>query len=80
MPTLSLINENNSLLVISLSELISEYPDDNIYIKNSFERPSLNWYSKKQIKSLDNISKSKCITIKQTNDWDLYSCNLDKSK
>ena len=66
------INENWD--VRPVADLISEYPDENIYIRNSYERPSLNWYAKKQIKTLDN-NKSNCISIKETNDWDLFRCN-----
>ena len=66
------INENWD--VIPVAELISSINEDAIYIRNSFERPSLNWYAQKQIKSFDEINKKKCIAIKQTNDWDLYTC------
>ena len=67
------INENWD--VRPVAEFISEFPGEKIYIGNSFERPSLNWYSKKQIKSYDDRNKTKCIPIKETNDWDLYKCN-----
>ena len=46
-----------------------------IYIRNSFERPSLNWYAKKQIKTFDSRNIDKCNLIKKTIDWDLFTCN-----
>jgi len=67
------INENWD--VRPVAEFISEFPDKEIYIRNSFERPSLNWYSQRKIKSFDNKNHTKCIAIKETNDWDLYTCN-----
>jgi len=67
------INENWD--VRPVAEIISKLPDEGIYIGNSFERPSLNWYAKKQIKSLDDKNRNKCIAIEKTNDWDLYKCN-----
>ncbi len=67
------INENWD--VRPVAEFISSLPYEEIYIRKSFERPSLNWYAKKQIKSLDNKQKAKCIAIRETNDWDLYTCN-----
>ena len=67
------INENWD--VRPVAEFISDFPDQQIYIKNSFERPSLNWYAQKQIKSFDEKNQTKCNAIKKTNDWDLYTCN-----
>ena len=67
------INENWD--VRPVAEFISDSPDLEIYIKNSFERPSLNWYAQKQIKAYDNKNHSECKPIKETNDWDLYTCN-----
>ncbi|WP_257473269.1 ArnT family glycosyltransferase [Prochlorococcus marinus] len=67
------INENWD--VRPVAELISDLPNQEIYIGNSFERPSLNWYAQKQIKSFDKKTQTKCKVIKETNDWDLYTCN-----
>ena len=67
------INENWD--VRPVAEFISDFPDEKIYIRNRFERPSLNWYAKKQIKSYDDKQKNKCVLLKETNDWDLYTCN-----
>ena len=67
------INENWD--VRPVAEFISKFSDKDIYISNSFERPSLNWYSQKQIKSFEDINQIKCIAIKKTSDWDLYTCN-----
>ena len=67
------INENWA--VRPVAEFISDLPYEKIYIGNSFERPSLNWYAQKQIKVFDEKNKAKCISIKETNDWDLYRCN-----
>ncbi len=67
------INENWD--VRPVAELISNFPNQKIYIKNSFERPSLNWYARKQIKIFDEKNQFKCNAIKKTNDWDLYTCN-----
>tara|TARA_B100000965_G_scaffold77180_1_gene61292 strand:- start:122 stop:1633 length:1512 start_codon:yes stop_codon:yes gene_type:complete len=67
------INENWD--VRPAAEFISSYPDQKIYIGNSFERPSLNWYSQKQIKSFDVQNKTRCYSIKKTNEWDLYACD-----
>jgi len=67
------INENWD--VRPVAEFISDFSDQKIYIHNSFERPSLNWYARKQIKSFDEKNQIKCNAIKKTNDWDLYTCN-----
>ena len=67
------INENWD--VRPVAEFISNFPDQQIYIRNSFERPSLNWYARKQIKTLDKTNETKCDVIKKTYDWDLYTCN-----
>ena len=67
------INENWD--VRPVAEFISDFPDQSIYIKNIFERPSLNWYAQKQIKSFDEKNQTNCKAIKITNDCDLYSCN-----
>ena len=67
------INENWD--VRPAAEFISSYPDQKVYIGNSFERPSLNWYSQKQIKSFDVQNKTRCYSIKKTNEWDLYACD-----
>ena len=67
------MNENWD--VRPVAEFISDLPDEEIYIRNSFERPSLNWYAQKQIKSFDDRNQTKCIAIKQTNDWYLYTCD-----
>ena len=67
------LNENWD--VRPVAEFIVGFPDKQIYIRNSFERPSLNWYAQKQIKIFDEKHTSKCIAIKKTNDWDLYTCN-----
>jgi len=67
------INENWG--VRPVAEFISDFPDAEIYIKNSVERPSLNWYAQKQIKTYDNKNHSECKAIKETNNWDLYTCN-----
>ena len=67
------INENWD--VRPVAEFISYFPDQQIYIKNSFERPSLNWYAGKRIKTFDEENQTKCNAIKKTNDWDLYICN-----
>ena len=67
------LNENWD--VRPVAEFISSLPNEEIYIRNSFERPSLNWYAQKQIKSFDDKHKNKCIAIKKTNVWDLYTCN-----
>jgi len=67
------LNENWD--VKPVAEFISKFPNENIYIRNSFERPSLNWYTQKRIKSLTNINENKCLAIKTTNHWDLYTCN-----
>jgi len=67
------INENWD--VRPVAEFISYFPDQRIYIKNSFERPSLNWYAGKRIKPFDEENQTKCKAIKETNDWDLYTCN-----
>ena len=67
------INENWH--VKPVAEFISNFPDKKIYIRNSFERPSLNWYAQKKIKSFDDIIPTNCEAIKETNDWDLYTCN-----
>ena len=66
---------NENWHVKPVAEFISNFPDDQIYISNSHERPSLNWYSKKRIKTFEDKKQSKCISIKETNDWDLYTCN-----
>ena len=67
------INENWD--VRPVAEFISYFPDQQIYIKNSFERPSLNWYAGKRIKTFDEEKQTKCNAIKKTNAWDLYTCN-----
>jgi len=67
------INENWE--VRPVAEIISSLPNEKVYIHNSFERPSLNWYSNKQIKSLNDQNKSQCILIKETNNWGLYTCD-----
>ena len=67
------INENWD--VKPVAEFISGFPGKDIYIRKSFERPSLNWYAQRRIKSLNNKNKNKCIAIKETYDWDLYICN-----
>ena len=67
------INENWD--VKPAAEFISSFPNEKIYIRKSFERPSLNWYARKQIKTFEDTNESKCIVIKETNDWDLYTCN-----
>jgi len=67
------INENWD--VRPVAEFISDLPHDEIYIRNSFERPSLNWYAQKQIKTFDDRNITKCISLKKTDDWDLYKCN-----
>ena len=67
------LNENWD--VRPLAELISGFPGQQMYIKNSFERPSLNWYAQKQIKTFDNENQTECIAVKETNNWDLYTCN-----
>jgi len=67
------INENWD--VRPVAEFISGFPDQKFYIRHSFERPSLNWYAKQQIKSFDDKNQTKCIAIKETNAWDLYTCN-----
>ena len=67
------INENWDTRPIA--EFISNFPEKQIYIKNSFERPSLNWYSKKRIKSLEDHNQSQCIAIKKTDFLELYTCN-----
>ena len=67
------INENWD--VRPVAEFISDFPDQPIYIKNSFERPSLNWYARKQIKTFDEKNKTKCNSIKKTNDWEIYRCD-----
>ena len=67
------INENWD--VRPVAEFISDFPGQQIYINNSFERPSLNWYARKRIKTFDEKNKTKCNLIKKTNDWDLYTCN-----
>ena len=67
------INENWD--VRPVAEFISDLTNDEIYISNSVERPSLNWYSKKQIKAYEDHNESLCRVIKETNDWDLYTCN-----
>ena len=67
------INENWD--VRPVAEFISGFPGEEIYIRKSFERPSLNWYAKKQIKSFDEKNKNKCRLLKETNNWDLYTCN-----
>ena len=68
------INENWD--VRPVAEFISGFPNKEIYIRNSFERPSLNWYAKKQIKQIDDLNLSKCILLKKTNNFGLYDCNL----
>ena len=67
------INENWD--VRPVAEFIDGFPNQQIFIRNSFERPSLNWYAGKQIKSFDEENKTKCKVIKKTNAWDLYTCN-----
>ena len=67
------INENWD--VRPVAEFISGLPEEDIYIKNSFERPSLNWYAQKRVKNFNTKNKTKCTSIKETNDWDLYRCN-----
>ena len=67
------INENWD--VRPVAEFIDGYPNQQIFIGNSFERPSLNWYAGKQIKSFNEENKTKCKVIKKTNAWDLYTCN-----
>ena len=67
------INENWD--VRPVAELISDFPNQKIFIRNSFERPSLNWYAGKQIKSFNEENKTKCKVIKKTNAWDLYTSN-----
>ena len=67
------LNENWD--VRPVAEFISDFPDQQIYIKNSFERPSLNWYAGKRIKPFDEENQTKCNVIKKTNAWDLYTCN-----
>ena len=67
------INENWD--VRPVAEFISDLPYKEIYIRNSFERPSLNWYAQKQIKSFDQKNQAKCFLIKGTYHWDLYRCN-----
>ncbi len=67
------LNENWD--VRPLAEFISELPYEEIYIKNSFQRPSLNWYAQKQIKSFEDKNQNECFVIKKTIDWDLYTCN-----
>ncbi len=67
------LNENWD--VRPVAEFIAEFNNQKIYIGNSFERPSLNWYAQKQIKRFDVKNQTKCNAIKKTNDWDLYTCN-----
>ena len=67
------INENWD--VRPVAEFISYFPDQQIYIKNSFERPSLNWYAGKRIKTFNEENQTQCNAIKKTNIWDLYTCN-----
>ncbi len=67
------LNENWD--VRPVAEFVSEFNDEEIYIRNSFERPSLNWYAKKQIKTLDFRNIDKCNVIKKTIDWELFTCN-----
>ena len=66
------LNENWD--VRPVAEFISEFREDAIYIGNSFERPSLNWYSQKQIKSFNEKNKDKCVAIMKTDEWNLYTC------
>ena len=66
------INENWD--VRPVAEFVSDFSDKEIYIGNSFERPSLNWYAQQQIKSFDYTNKTKCIAVKENKDWDLYTC------
>tara|TARA_Y100001968_G_scaffold310055_1_gene330607 strand:- start:1077 stop:2648 length:1572 start_codon:yes stop_codon:yes gene_type:complete len=67
------LNENWD--VRPVAEVISELPHEKVYLGNSFERPSLNWYSKKQIPRFENQKESNCVLIKKSNEWDLYTCN-----
>ncbi len=67
------INENWD--VRPLAEFISILPNNEIYIRNSFERPSLNWYAKRQVKSFNDEEQSNCFVIRESRDWSLYSCN-----
>jgi len=66
------INENWD--VRPVAEFIAKLPDRQIYIKNSFERPSLNWYAQKRIKTYDEKDQKLCNVIKETNNWEIYSC------
>ncbi len=67
------INENWD--VRPVAELISDFHNDEIFIKNSFERPSLNWYAQKKIRRFEDQDHEKCILIKANTEWELYSCN-----
>ena len=67
------INENWD--VRPVAEFISSFPNEKIYIENSFERPSLNWYSEKQIMRFDYMNQAQCTSIKETQDWNLYACD-----
>ena len=67
------INENWD--VRPVAEFISNISDEEVFIGNSFERPSLNWYSQKQIKNIDDKNQTKCIEIMRTDDLNLYTCN-----
>ena len=67
------LNEHWS--VSPVAELASRANVSAVAIDSGFERPSLNWYAQKQIKSFDDKHRNKCIAIKKTNVWDLYACN-----
>ena len=67
------ISNTNNGVTTDKNGFYSIVVDENI--NNSFERPSLNWYAQKQIKSFDVNKQIKCTGIKESNDWELYTCN-----
>ncbi len=57
------INENWS--VIPIAKLAKTAKSPSIYIEGSFERPSLNWYAERQIKTFQGFNGSQWILTKE---------------
>ena len=58
-----------------LTSPLVDNPKSVVFIGNSFERPSLNWYAQKQIKNINDKNQTKCIEIMRNDDLNLYTCN-----
>ena len=86
------LNENWD--VKPVAEMIGQIKDENIFITNNFERPSLNWYAGKQVKSTTSLgegifliknneafsvpSMHFCKELKNKAQWDLIECKIIK--